>query len=90
MSLWEFPLIGHGGEVFEQTVVAEGATEPAAAELVTRFLAESRRVATLARPGTVVPSDADLRWREVGAGALPIVVSDAGRLALYARGKGRP
>jgi hypothetical protein len=89
MSLWEFPLTADDGSVISQTIVAEGATEPAAAESAARLLADSAGGATLARPGTIVPPDADPRWREVGDGVFPIVVSDAGRLALYARGTGR-
>lgn len=89
MSLWEFPLVDGDGNVVGQTILAEGATEIAAAASAGELLSDSSGGATLARPGTVVPPDADPRWREVGGGVFPIVVSDAGRLALYARGTGR-
>ncbi len=89
VPLWEFPLADEQGRGVEQTVVALGTTEIAAAELATLFLADNRMSAILSRPGTLVPAEAAPRWREVSGDTFPIVVSDAGRLARYARGTGR-
>jgi hypothetical protein len=81
MTLWEFALRGSDGTVFEQTVIAEGADEEAAAASAAAMIVAMAGT-VLARPGVAV---AAARWREV-VGAFPALVSDRGRLARYARG----
>jgi hypothetical protein len=84
MNQWEFPLQDGGGTAFGQTVVAEGADEESAAASAAKIIV-AMPGAVLARPGVTIADNIAARWREV-AGAFPALVSDAGRLARYARG----
>ncbi len=84
MGLWEFHLQFDDGSVVEQTVVAEGASEQAAAGSASSVIADLPGVA-LARPGVAAAPEVEARWREM-LEQLPGVVSDSGRLARYARG----
>jgi hypothetical protein len=84
MNLWEFRLRWDGGAAVDQTLIAEGADEQAAAASAAAMIAGMSGVA-LVRPGAVVPSQVAMRWREV-IDVFPSIVSDAGRLAHYARG----
>ena len=85
MSLWEFAVTAADGKVVEQTVVAQGADEPEAA--ASALAAVDRQAgAAISRPGRVMAPGVEARWREVcEEGAFPLVVSNSGRLALYAR-----
>jgi len=83
-SLWEFRLRYSDGTQVEQTVIAEGADETSAADSATTVIADHPGVA-LARPGRKSPPEVEARWREVFGDDLPGVVSDTGRMALYAR-----
>ena len=89
MPLWTFSLEAHGGAVVDQTVVAKGADETMAAASAMIVLDGHAGVA-LARPGRMAPPDAALRWAEACGDAFPAVLSNAGRLALYARGVAEP
>jgi hypothetical protein len=84
MALWEFAL-ALDGERLGQTALAEGADEATAASSAARAVAEHPAL-ILQRPGWTVAADVEARWREVCGDAFPIVASDIGRLALYARG----
>jgi hypothetical protein len=83
MKQWEFPLHDGGGTAFAQTVVAEGADEESAAASAAKIIV-AMPGAVLAHPGVTIADNIAARWREV-AGAFPALVSDAGRLARYAR-----
>ncbi len=85
MTVWEFQLQYADGTVVAQTVVAEAATEPDAFASAQACVNAIPRV-RCARPGKAAPPDIEARWREVLRDVFPDVVSDAGRLALYARG----
>jgi len=85
MSLWEFRLRYADGAVIDQTVIAEGADEAGAAASAARVIVDKPEVA-LARPGVMASPEVEARWREALDGTFPAVVSDAGRLARYARG----
>jgi hypothetical protein len=88
MTLWEFSLECDDATAPGQTVITEGTTEVDA--VVNADILLTHHVgAILLRPGRVVPLEIEKRWREVSE-AFPIVVSDTGRLALYARGIADP
>ena len=86
MGLWEFSLIFSDGTVTDQTAIAQGASESeAAASALEEIGSESG--ATVSRPGRPVSSAAEAKWREICDGdAFPLVVSNSGRFARYARG----
>ena len=86
MAVWEFALaFDDGGVRLGQTVVADGADEPTAAQSAASVVAEHPGL-VLQRPGLAVAADVEARWREVCGDRFPAVMSDTGRLALYARG----
>lgn len=86
MPIWEFHLVDGNGMVFGQTVVTEGANEADAASAAFAAV-DGHPGLALTRPGKAVPPDVEARWREVlGDADTPGIFSDAGRLALYARG----
>jgi len=85
MSVWEFRLRVEGGDEVDQTIVAEGADESAAADSAATLLGDQPYVA-LVRPGRTASAEVEARWREVFDDAFPGLVSDAGRFAQYARG----
>ena len=85
MTLWEFPLHYDDGTVVGQTVLAEGTNEADAGAAAVVAVSGHPGLA-LSRPGRVVPPEVETKWREIYGDAFPGIVSDAGRLALYARG----
>jgi hypothetical protein len=85
MTLWEFVLEFDDGTVIGQTVHAEGMNEADATAAAVIAVGGSLDLVIL-RPGKVVPPEIEMKWREVYGDAFPGIVSDAGRLALYARG----
>ena len=89
MPLWEFPLESDDGTAFAQTVVAEGVSQAEAEAMARRAISDHSGV-TLSRPSQVLSAEIEARWREVLGDSLPGIVSDSGRLALYARGTKDP
>ncbi len=89
MTLWAFSIACDDGTIVEQTVLAEGAGEADAAVSALTAINDQSGLG-LSRPGTELPSDVEGRWREVFGTAFPGIVSNAGRLALYARGDTDP
>jgi hypothetical protein len=87
MTVWEFSLRYDDGTAVAQSVIAEGATEVDAFENA-RPCVGADQAARLARPGRAASTDVAARWRDVLGDAFPMVVSDEGRLARYARGTG--
>ncbi len=85
MALWEFSLICDDGTVIEQTVVAEGQDEAAAAGAAVVLIGDHAGV-RLSRPGGMASPEVETRWRDVLGETLPALVSNAGRMARYARG----
>jgi len=85
MALWEFSLAFDDGTVLGQTVLAEGADEAGAAPAALIVVGDHPGL-VLIRPGRAVAADVAARWHEVLGDALPEIVPDTGRLALYARG----
>jgi hypothetical protein len=83
ITMWEFPLEDDDGTVICQTVLAEGLNEADAAAAAVVALAIPRSVCL--GSGQVVPPEAEIRWRELYGNALPGLVSDRGRLAIYVR-----
>ena len=88
MTLWEFSFGYDDGTIVPTTIIAEGITEVDAAASADTLFADRADV-IVSRPGRVVPPEVEKRWREV-CGSFPAVMSDAGRLALYARGIKNP
>jgi hypothetical protein len=90
MTLWEFSFGYDDGTIVPTTIIAEGITEVDAASSAQTLFADRADV-IVSRPGRVVPPEVEKRWREVAdGGCFPAVMSDAGRLALYARGIANP
>jgi hypothetical protein len=88
MTLWEFALAYDNGVSTNQIVIAAGPNEAAAAAGAMTTLSLPSGVA-LVRPGVMPTPDAEARWRWLCApDAFPLVVSAAGRTAIFARGKG--
>ena len=86
MTLWEFPLAYGDGTALDQTVLAEGDDEAAAAASALKAVIDRPNL-VLSGPGHLVPADVEARWREVCENSgFPDIVPKAGRLARYARG----
>ena len=86
MTLWEFSLAFDDGTALGQTALAEGASEAEAALSAAELPARHPGV-VIKRPGHLVPSEVEARWRELYGDAFPEIAPDTGRFALYARGK---
>jgi hypothetical protein len=85
MTLWEFHLEYDDGTLTEQTVLAEGEDEDSAMTSAASLI-DLQSGVVLSRPGKIVLPEIETRWREIYGDAFPGIVSDTGRLALYARG----